>query len=380
MTLFPASEDEAQALCARLADTLLWYGAIGDAVCELQLGFGERKAALAVALAEVLELPENERCAVYFAGILHAVGAIGNPAHRKGERLAERCARMERWDIPAQGARICAAIACLPAETADMVRWQSECWDGTGYPDQLRWHGIPRSAQCLALADLFLRQSDPEDALAATALQSGRAFGPQNARAFTAWFHMNAGEAPQRPLPLEALHATGDPLELLELIADRIDSHNSVPGRWRRVAHLAVETARALRIDERSQRALALAAHLFGAGEVTSSQAEDESFDPLARLGIEERAAHAATAAALAAGRPTFDEAASIIAAREEWYDGTGKPRGLSRNDVPAAAGILAAAIAYCRLDRGERLETAAGTQFDPQIVRAIIQTAKLHA
>ena len=49
------------------------------------------------------------------------------------------------------------SIGALPPETADMVRWQHEAWDGTGYPDTLRWTGIPRPAQFLGMADCFVR-------------------------------------------------------------------------------------------------------------------------------------------------------------------------------------------------------------------------------
>jgi len=364
-----------------VADVLSWFGAVGDAAMGNAPGFAVRKASLAVALATTAELPEASLSALYFAGLLHAVGAIGNPAYRKGEQLPERTARMEAWDVPAHGAQICATIGALPPDVADMVRWQHEAWDGTGYPDQLRWFGIPRAAQCLALADRFTRIPDPEDALAQIGLASGRAFAPENVRMFTMWFHRTGGEVSLVEPPLDALRdSPTDAATLLERFADRIDAHNAVDGRWRRVARVAEATAAALHISADDARALAIACRIFGAGEIDVEVIEDEAFDPLARLGVDHRARNAASAAALTQQHESLRSASAIVGARGEWFDGSGKPAGLARAAIPPAAAILSAAIAYDRLDRSERIDTAVGTQFDPAVVRVMMEAAKTRA
>jgi len=355
---------------------------VGDAIVGNSPGFAIRKASLAVALCEIAQAPQGEREAVYFAGVLHAVGAVGNAAFRRGERLPERHARMESWDVPAQGARFCEPILALPVETADMVRWQAECWDGTGYPDQLRWHGIPVAAQMLGVADTFLRYPDPEDSLGFIGMQSGRAFSPDAARTFTMWFHTSAAEVTMvTPAPLDLMRDEGPTAaDLLSDIADRIDAHNGVPNRWRHVADLALGAAAHLELDAETTASIATAAHLFGSGEVTEKWTDFQDLDPLARLGIESRAKHAEIAAGFAEPFPALRAAASALRALAEWYDGTGKPRGLRHEEIPKAAAVLAAAIAYDRLDRGERLDTASGTQFDPKVVRALMESAKARA
>lgn len=380
MTLFQGSGVDPRDAHAALADVLRWYGAIGDAAVGNTPGFGVRKGSLAVALAEIVQLAAEQRAALQIAGVLHAAGAIGSPAYRKGEMLTDRIAHQERWDVPARGARLCASIPALPPQVADMVRWQSECWDGTGYPDQLRWHGIPVEAQTLALADFYLHASDPEEALGAIGMQSGRAFGPDYTRAFTMWFHRSSGEVTECPFPADALVAPVAPDDVFDALADKIDDHNGVPGRWRRVAALASGAARVLDTAPPAQSTLAIACRIFGAGEVAKGAAEDDQFDPLARLGIDARAGNAAAAAALAEPFAVLRTAGTIIATRSEWYDGTGKPSGLRHADIPREAAILAASIAYQRLDRGERLEDAAGTQFDPLVVRAVLESAKARA
>ena len=379
MTLFQDTGGDPRAARMLVADVLAWFGAVGDAAMGNAPGFAPRKASLAVALAKTANLPDADWPALYFAGLLHAVGAIGNPAYRKGDALPERIARLESWEAPAQGARICESIGALPVETADMVRWQHEAWDGTGYPDTLRWTGIPRTAQFLGMADWYLRSHDPEIALGQIGLASGRAFNPETVRTFTMWFHLAGGEVELVEAPVDALReAPPDAQTLLERFADRIDAHNGVDGRWRRIARIADATGSALVLNESEARDLALACRIFGAGEIDEPNVEDDAFDPLARLGVEHRARNAHAAAVLAEPFATLDGACQTVAMRSEWFDGTGKPRGLSRKNIPTTSAILAAAIAYDRLDRTERIDTAAGTQFDPVVVRALMEAAKL--
>ena len=381
MTLFQDTAGDPRAARASFADVLAWYGAVGDAAAGNPPGFALRKASVAVSLAQIANADDAERHALFFAGLLHAIGAIGNAGCRKGEGLSTRDVRSARWDIPAQGARICATIAALPSACADLVRWQAERWDGTGFPDQLRWHGIPPLAQYLALADAFVRASDPDEALGEMSLQAGRAFGPVHARTFTMWFHTTGGEIELAPMPAEALAPTADAAStLLDAVADRVDEHEGVGQRWRGIEALTRATARALGLDDAASRALAIASRIFGAGEIAATHVEGEEFDPLARLGIDVRAQNAEAAAALARPYAALRDAAEIVAARAEWFDGTGKPRGLRNKELPLASSILAAAIAHVSLDRTERLETAIGTQFDPQVVPALLEAAKVRA
>jgi response regulator RpfG family c-di-GMP phosphodiesterase len=356
-------------------------------------GFGRRKAAAAVSLANVARPEGAHGAALSLAGLLHAVGALGNAGLRKDEALPERLALMARWDIPADGARICATIAALPAETADLVRWQSESWDGNGNPDQLRWQGIPTGAQILRIADFCAAAEDPETALMRISAASGRDVSPTMARAFTMWFHLTGGQAEPFEMPRGALAADlTSPDDLLDSIADRIDLHCGTPARWRRIAHIGQSLAQRLSLDPADTRALALAARTYGAGEIATAGLENALFDPLARLGIDERARNAADAAALLTGNDALQYALPIVAARTEWFDGTGTPQGHRGNKIPIAARILAVAIAYDSLDQLhrsqirenrvspiERIDTAAGTQFDPHIVTALIDFAKAH-
>lgn len=345
---------------------LSFYGAAGDAACGNLSGFALRKAAAALAFARTIKLPKETTDALYFAGILHAVGALENAA--------------SRGDVPVQGARICRRIRCLPSGTSDLVRWQAECWDGTGFPDQLRWESIPTASQLLLLAQTLLCSPDPDEALERVNAQSGRAFAPAVARTFVEWLHRCGGEIESVAAPLEALDPDADDAsELLDAIVDRIDARNGVPERGRRLAALCDAAACTLALTPPQRHALAIAARVSGAGELTSPDAQSRRFDPLARLGMKERERHSVAAATLVETNPTLRQAAPILRACAEWYDGSG-PSGVRGDDIPLGSRILAVAIAYDALEQPAQLEHAAPRQFDPRAVEAVARAARLLA
>ena len=374
-----------------LGDMLAFFGSVADHAAGVPAGEGERVAAAAYGMAQLEGLDECDCSTVYFAGLLRNVGAFGNQAFAKGDRLTDRDATFARWDIPAQGARICETIAALPKPATDVIRWQAECWDGTGYPDQLRWTGIPKAAQLLHIAQRYASASDGDEAFTAISAQSGRTFGPEQTRAFAAWFHTFGGEVPARePAVAGLIPNVTTPQDVITLLAEGVDRHNGTPGRAARVARRAEEIARALGLEDSDVREVTLASSLFGIGELRAASIESAQFDPLARLGIETRAAHALRGASLLDQRSHVAAAAPIIRSRAEWYDGTGAPQGLRHDAIPIGSGILAVAIAFDaiedafrtrvaeeRLSPMGRIETASGTQFDPACIRALGEVLK---
>lgn len=374
-----------------LGEVLTFFGMVADYAAGSAPEEGERIAAVATAMAKLAGCSQQDLDALYFAARLRNIGALGNPAFAKGQPLSEREAAMFGWDVPADGARICERIAALPEGTADIVRWQAECWDGTGYPDQLRWAGIPKNAQLLHIARAYVRSGEPEEALSAVTLESGRSFAPDQVRAFVMWFHTFGGEVESVAAPYAALNAERTSvLEIIERLSEQIEAHNAAPGRAARIARRAEEIGKQLGCDADTLRQITLASLLFGMGEVRASEAETGQFDPLARLGIETRAEHAVAAAKLIAQCPYLSELAPVLRARAEWYDGTGAPDQLRHDAIPRAAHVLAVSIAFDAIDEAYRsriteertlpivrLETASGTQFDPKVVRALSEVVK---
>lgn len=390
MSLSQGSASSSSSEAAALGELLLFAGAVGDYAAGAPPEDGERIGSLACAIAAIEELDDADLAAAYFGSRLRNLGAVGNAALRKGETLGERARMMALRDIPAQGARLCERIKALPHAVADVVRWQAECYDGTGYPDQLRWTGIPRAAQIVHIATVFVTYSDPEEALLSITAEAGRAFSPEQTRSFMMWYHTRGGEIEPTSPPFDVLDQAGTTKdEIVAMLAAKCDEHNASPGRSTRVGQTAMQIVRAFGgPDDEADRAL-LAGYLYGIGELRAPQREDERFDPLSRLGLEARAEHARAAAHLLECCPGLTGIAPVIGSRSEWFDGSGKPEGRRANDIPLASQALALAIAYERLEETRqsritgdrtpplsRLETAAGTQFDPQLVRAL-QTSR---
>ncbi len=394
MPLSEASAGSSSPESVALGQALSFFGTVADYAARIDTQDGERIAATAVGMAAVAGLSPAERDALYFAARLRNAGALGNAGFAKGEPQNERSASIARWDVPPEGARTCERILCLPDGTADIVRWQAECWDGTGYPDQLRWSGIPPTAQLLHIAVECAPFADLEEALPAISAGSGRTFAPEQARTFLTWFHAGGGRIDPVEPPYASLDAQrSSPDDIFEMLSQRVDAHNGTPGRAERVGQRAQEIGRAMGFAPGDLQHLELACRLFGIGELQAEHIESAQFDALARLGIQTRADHAVRASRLLAECAALAPIAPIVRARTEWYDGTGAPDRLRHDAIPPAARVLSLAIAYDAIEQAyrsriieertlpiARLETAAGTQFDPESVRALAEVLKARA
>jgi len=127
-------------------------GKLGDT----QPGHGERVAALAVQLAQALELPPDQVEQIRYASYLHDIGKVGVPSRflRRRRDLFSGDPQPLRLH-PELGAQILTHIHFLkPA--AEIVHAHHERWDGLGYPQGLRQQQIPLGARVLAIADAFV--------------------------------------------------------------------------------------------------------------------------------------------------------------------------------------------------------------------------------
>ena len=94
---------------------------------------------------------------------LHDIGKVGIP-----DRILQKPGKLteDEWVIMKTHAELGAQAieqAEKDAETSltfleigkEIARWHHEKWDGTGYPDGLKWNEIPLSAKLMAIADVF---------------------------------------------------------------------------------------------------------------------------------------------------------------------------------------------------------------------------------
>ena len=89
---------------------------------------------------------------------------------------------------------------------------------------------------------------------------------------------------------------------------------------------------------------------------------------------------------------PFLRDAAEIVLAHQEFFDGTGYPRGLKNEEIPLGARIFAIAdsmdamlsdrpyrkalpMSYAR----EEIQRCSGTQFDPRVVEVFLSIPELH-
>lgn len=124
-----------------------------DAKDPYTAGHSQRVSEMALALSEVLGLPEAEVDKIHVAAHLHDIGKIGVPDAilNKPDRLQE-----EEWEAikkhPKTGADILSKSRHLN-ELKDIVLYHHESYDGKGYPSGLKGKEIPLGARIIAICD-----------------------------------------------------------------------------------------------------------------------------------------------------------------------------------------------------------------------------------
>src|ERR687891_2226338 len=160
-------------------------------------------------------------------------------------------------------------------------------------------------------------------------------------------------------------------------------------GHSRRVERLAIRTAIELNpeLSEQEIEDLALAATLHDVGKI---EVPDSILQKEGALTLREQAIvkwHTVAGARLVAKTGNPRVAGAVLHHHESW-DGTGYPHGLSGEDIPLFARIIAVADAFdamassrpYRASLGpsravQTLKAEAGRQFDPRVVEAFIRS-----
>jgi diguanylate cyclase (GGDEF)-like protein/putative nucleotidyltransferase with HDIG domain len=168
--------------------------------------------------------------------------------------------------------------------------------------------------------------------------------------------------------------------EALDIRDTGTGQHSHTVGRY------AELMARELGFEEEHVERVRLAGVLHDIGKIGISDRVLSKPGPLDADEWQEMYTHPELAARLLS-RPEFDDLRAWILAHHERPDGIGYPYGLSGDDIPLEARILAVADAYEAMtaDRVYRpalgaegaraeLEGAAGSQFDPKVVTAFLR------
>ncbi len=175
-------------------------------------------------------------------------------------------------------------------------------------------------------------------------------------------------------------------METLNLALQAKDPYTR--GHAERVGLLSRRIAARLGLPREAQDSLARAARLHDIGKINIPEYllnKEGALTPPERTQFE---LHPERSADLLRHLPDLDQVLPTIRAHHERYDGKGYPDGLAGDEIPLGARIIAAADAYDALttDRPYRsglsheqaievLKTHAGTQWDPAVVRVLLES-----
>lgn len=136
-------------------NTVAALAAAIDAKDAYTRGHSERVANYAVAIADELKLPEEEKGSIETAALLHDIGKIGIPdgIMEKPAKLTDKEYKVVKMH-PYTGLQIIQPIEVL-AEVLPLVVAHHERYDGTGYLEGVKGKDIPLGARIIAVADAF---------------------------------------------------------------------------------------------------------------------------------------------------------------------------------------------------------------------------------
>ena len=385
---------------------------VGALSLGVDLGFGQpmehvlRQCLIALRLAELIELDEETRAAVYYTALLVNVGChsdaheqakwFGDDIALKADKYAEHdlrslramAAAMRRIgsgnpplhrlrvglafvmsghrevdDMIAQHAEIARGLADelgLPAQVLTAIGAAYERWDGRGWPDGVGGTAIPiaaRLAQLAEFVEVAHRLGGPPAATALARRRAGSQFDPALCELLCAdpsailggLDEVGTWEAVIDAEPALAVVLSGERFDAALLaIANFVDLKSPyMLGHSRAVAELTVAAGARLDLADADLRTLYRAGLVHDFGRLGVSNA---IWDKRAPLGAGERERvrmHPYLTERILHSSETLAPLGAIAVQHRERLDGSGYPRGLRGNAISRFARILGAADAF---------------------------------
>ncbi len=183
-------------------------------------------------------------------------------------------------------------------------------------------------------------------------------------------------------------------IETLTSLAFAIDAKDHyTQGHSQKVSGFAALIAQELGLSATEVEEVRLAAMLHDVGKVGIPEAILNKAGPLDAEEWEVMKNHAKLGARILEPLRTLGRIQQMVAHHHEFYDGSGYPDGLAGDHIPLGARIIAIADAYDTItsdrtykkarsaeDALAELERCAGTQFDPELVRAFVSAVRERA
>jgi putative nucleotidyltransferase with HDIG domain len=184
---------------------------------------------------------------------------------------------------------------------------------------------------------------------------------------------------------LEQLEQSYD--DTLEALGGALDLKDAeTEGHCKRVTAFTIAIAKAMRVDPLLLPQIARAAFLHDIGKMAIPDQILRKPGPLTDAEREVMRTHCDIGYNMVTRIPFLREAAEIVLSHQEFFDGTGYPRGLRGEKIPLGARIFAVADALDAMisDRPYRkalpishardeIKRCAGTQFDPAVVEVFL-------
>jgi diguanylate cyclase (GGDEF)-like protein len=177
----------------------------------------------------------------------------------------------------------------------------------------------------------------------------------------------------------------------VRMLAEAIDAKDPLlHGHSAEVAQYAEAIGRRMEIEPDERRLLSMASLLHDVGTVAVSERVLLKPGPLNEQEREVVELHPRIGAQVVSQVPSLRPLAPAILHHHERYDGSGYPSGLAGEEIPVPARLIAVADAFSAMmhDRPHRaarsvdeacavLEHGAGTQFDPEMVRLLVDEVR---
>jgi response regulator RpfG family c-di-GMP phosphodiesterase len=148
-----------------------------------------RVSEICKSIAQILELPPEDRRVLESSALLHDIGLVGVQRQiiRKWHEDHEPLSPAEKALIeqhPILGQELAAFSSGLD-KVGEVIRAHHECFDGSGYPDQLAAENIPWLARVLAVVVAYASSPlNSSNALEKIKLGAGSKFDPEAVRVF----------------------------------------------------------------------------------------------------------------------------------------------------------------------------------------------------
>lgn len=365
-----------------------------------------RVAILSERLAQKI-LPEY-RTQIFYAGLLHDIGAISLPDHIIHYTKKEHFKNPILFHHSDKSAEIVKEISPLYI-TADMIRDHHEHWDGSGYPRGLKGSQISLGGQILRICDTFdilARIVPPLDLKGMKTLLEARRnhefsdliYELMMATLEEGDFYNLIVDEKNIPnivtdiiktLPLiDMSYCDPDPRSAVRVFARVIDAkHNYTAGHSERVAMYTAKIAKALGLDEKQIIDFEIAAYLHDAGKVAVPRKILEKPGPLTLEEFKIMKKHPVYTIEILSMVSAFKDIVLVSGGHHERYDGVGYPHGLAGENISLGARIMAIADAFDAMtsfrpyqknrdfdEAKKELLANSGTQFDPHIVKDAVK------